>query len=330
MSSFNDVLAGVKSYFATEDKDFAREVLAKVIESFEATGRDARTAAEQNLVMAAINLVECSSKRRTKAEERLMVELQMTTEYLTGLATPITPIDIETITPAQWSAENPLTLQGAATTALEHFDSATPLDGAVQHLKTVLLNADEISPSDKPLADAAQEFVRAHKAYSLFGDSMLAAAEKLRGVLNPVADPAADEPYLYILMRNDLASMNAGKAVAQGSHAANQMVWEGFRKVDATPAGDQGGLELERLINQWSELATGFGTCIVLGVTEAEMRSTIAAAQAAGLHAGITHDPSYPLWEGKTMLGIPLDTCAYIFAKKGDAKPFVGNFKLMP
>ena len=31
-------------------------------------------------------------------------------------------------------------------------------------------------------------------------------------------------PLLYILMRNDMDSMNPGKAMAQASHASNQFV----------------------------------------------------------------------------------------------------------
>jgi len=35
-----------------------------------------------------------------------------------------------------------------------------------------------------------------------------------------------DDLILYILLRNDMASMNPGKAAAQACHAANMFTWE--------------------------------------------------------------------------------------------------------
>lgn len=142
-------------------------------------------------------------------------------------------------------------------------------------------------------------------------------------------DPRANVPYLYILMRNDLESLtgsnfnSVGKAVAQGSHAANQMVHDAIIKGKSNTA-------LRDLLIEWSMEANGFGTCIVLSVNEEQMRQTIAKAQENGLHAGITHDPTYPLRDGQSFHLIPLDTCAYVFARKADAKPYVGSFSLMP
>lgn len=136
-------------------------------------------------------------------------------------------------------------------------------------------------------------------------------------------DPRANVPYLYILMRNDLASLNFGKAVAQGSHAANQMVHEAVIK-------GKSDIDLRNILIEWGMEANGFGTCIVLSVNEEQMRQTIAKAKENGLHAGITHDPTYPLQDGQSFHLIPLDTCAYVFARKADAKPYVSSFSLMP
>lgn len=136
-------------------------------------------------------------------------------------------------------------------------------------------------------------------------------------------DPQANVPYLYILMRNDLASLNSGKAVAQGSHAANQMVHEAVIK-------GKSDIDLRNILIEWGMEANGFGTCIVLSVNEEQMRQTVAKAQENGLHAGITHDPTYPLRDGQSFHHIPLDTCAYVFSRKADAKPYVGSFSLMP
>ena len=132
---------------------------------------------------------------------------------------------------------------------------------------------------------------------------------------------------LYILMRNDMESLTGsnfnrvGKAVAQGSHASNQMVVEALNKNDPN---------LNELLSKWSSEANGFGTCIVLSVTEAQMRASVCYAQDLGFHAGITHDPTYPLLDGETLHLIPVDTCAYIFGYKHELRLIIGDFDLMP
>ena len=68
-------------------------------------------------------------------------------------------------------------------------------------------------------------------------------------------------PFLYILMRTDLASMNAGKAVAQGAHAANVF------QTRIQEGSDDG---LKSILREWQEDRM-FGTTITLGVNEAQM-----------------------------------------------------------
>jgi len=130
----------------------------------------------------------------------------------------------------------------------------------------------------------------------------------------------SDPVVLYILMRNDMASLNPGKAVAQGSHAANQMVYDLHNTENK---------EFLELLNEWQS-SIGFGTCIVLGVTETQMRKVIGMAKAAELHAAITHDPTYPLIDGQTLHLIPVDTCAYIFCRKSQAVGILNGLELMP
>lgn len=127
---------------------------------------------------------------------------------------------------------------------------------------------------------------------------------------------------LYVLMRNDLASMNAGKAVAQGTHAANQCVFE----------IENGSNEsLKAMLENWQmETGHGFGTCIVLGVNGSELYETVENAKKYGFHAGITHDPSYPLMDGQVCHLIPLDTCGFVFGDKDDLSIFLSNFNLLP
>lgn len=198
------------------------------------------------------------------------------------------------------------------------------------------------------LTEAVLAFKRDHLTWMVNGSAVSlnalnaaatkAAVELAAGIEEEMPLAAGDEPvvdttpYLYILMRTDLASMNAGKAVAQGSHAANQMIFEAMIATDPLSRVLDGNraVELSKAIREWSSAARGFGTCIVLGVNEAEMRATVEAAATAGLHAGITHDPSYPVRDGSSFYTLPLDTCAYVFARKCDAAPFVKNFRLMP
>ena len=55
---------------------------------------------------------------------------------------------------------------------------------------------------------------------------------------------------LYVLVRNDLPSMNSGKAMAQVCHAGTQFIQK-FGK--------------EKSVKEWMKEADGFGTTIVLG-----------------------------------------------------------------
>ena len=154
----------------------------------------------------------------------------------------------------------------------------------------------------------------------------------------------------YILMRKDLKSMNPGKAMAQASHAANAFV-------HSNPEMPNG------LLYEWfNETPQGFGTVLVLAVTELEMRTAVEfAGITANIISGIVHDPSYPIliprelgtYIANNIIGdpdyniegggleigedggyatIPLDTCAYIFGDKNNPmlKGIVQNFPLHP
>ncbi|WNL50631.1 peptidyl tRNA hydrolase [Ruegeria phage RpAliso] len=110
-------------------------------------------------------------------------------------------------------------------------------------------------------------------------------------------------PSLYILMRTDMASMNAGKGMAQAAHAANQFLRD---------AADADDISVDTL--PWEEQARGFGTTITLAVpTERAMKEAVDAARAEGFIAGVVHDSTYPLRDGKVTHLIPVDTCAYVF-----------------
>ena len=131
-------------------------------------------------------------------------------------------------------------------------------------------------------------------------------------------------PVLYILMRTDLNSMNPGKAMAQASHAGSVFV------SNAEPGYNVD----EELFNAWQESTTqGFGTVLVLGVNEAQMRTAVEVAESFGVDkfpCDIIHDPTYPLQDGDTTHFIPVDTCGYIFGDKDDPvlQSIIGNFEL--
>ena len=129
---------------------------------------------------------------------------------------------------------------------------------------------------------------------------------------------------LYILMRDDLDSMNPGKAMAQASHASNAFVYSRKLMRYGTPAG-------ENLFREWeTETHQGFGTVLVLAVNKTEMEHAVAVAKMAELESGIVHDPTYPVRDGETCHFIPLDTCAYVFGDKEDPvlTAIVQNFEL--
>lgn len=124
-------------------------------------------------------------------------------------------------------------------------------------------------------------------------------------------------PILYILMRTDLTSMNPGKAVAQGAHAANQFAYFMDPK--------------DAMYIMWKDATfAGFGTTITLSVNEAQLNAVDALIRNAKFGvSGIVHDPSYPLVDGDYVHSIPLDTCGYVFGDKRALDVLLGNLGLM-
>ncbi len=134
-------------------------------------------------------------------------------------------------------------------------------------------------------------------------------------------------PVLYILMRTDLDSMNSGKGMAQASHASNAFVKA------VTPDMTQAIIKVDHLFNKWqAETTQGFGTVLVLGVNELEMRTAVTMAARLGFVADVLHDPTYPVRDGEICHSLPLDTCAYVFGDKNDPilSALLGNFNLHP
>ena len=191
-----------------------------------------------------------------------------------------------------------------------------------------------VQPFDegRPLLDMSHRVTRCHYKTREEALDVILEQTNFGSIKQPfqIVDGEAPKPYLYILMRNDLASLNAGKAVAQGTHAANQMVGDLRKEMGRQLVFKPGSIHAA--LNIWEHEARHFGTCIVLAVNEAQMRASVAKALGDALpsHAGICHDPTYPLMDGKTFHFIPVDTCAYVFDYPARAKRHLVGYPLMP
>lgn len=126
-------------------------------------------------------------------------------------------------------------------------------------------------------------------------------------------------PVLFILMRNDLDSLNSGKAMAQAVHAGNafETAFEVMIQNSAVNATDTS--DIWNAFYAWKhQTRQGFGTTIVLGGPMSRIKVDIEWLQKFGFLAGVVHDPTYPLLDGRVTHLIPLDTCAYVFAPDKD------------
>lgn len=144
---------------------------------------------------------------------------------------------------------------------------------------------------------------------------------------------------LYILMRNDLPSLNAGKAMAQAAHAANAFTAE-WGHYDS--------------VKEYSNKKHPFGTCIVLSADKDTIIQKLRRAQMRDIPPpfGPVYDPTYPFnttteiaalipkrkltgpvivkEDGRCMLFRKELTCAYLFLVQGssDQAELVGDLPL--
>jgi hypothetical protein len=175
-------------------------------------------------------------------------------------------------------------------------------------------------------------------------------------------------PYLYLLVRNDLQSLNAGKAVAHGAHAANLFMWNMERMMRDT-VWNNPAQEHQSKPKFWSEYlewlgevpeipaehrADGFGTTIALSVNKPQLETVVNLGLRLGFSAGLAWDPSYPydvdaevaklierveaypleyppIYKGARATCFRREVAAgYIFGRKDDLRPLLQNFPLMP
>ena len=107
---------------------------------------------------------------------------------------------------------------------------------------------------------------------------------------------------LFILMRNDMLSLNPGKAVAQGAHAANQFV-------KLSKPSDPYYKEFKK----WQG-SLGYGTTIVLSANEKQIEEIM--NRGFDNPMGVVVDETYPLKDGRTTHYFPCMTCGYTFGPR--------------
>jgi hypothetical protein len=129
--------------------------------------------------------------------------------------------------------------------------------------------------------------------------------------------------YSYVLMRNDLASLGAGKACAHAHHTGTQMSYQ-IRK--------HGNKAQKAVFHEWEQSADGAGVCIVLECDEETMKwcvSKIDELKNQGCAAGVWHDPTYPSTTSRGFCLMAVDVCGWAIGEKSLLAPILGDLPLM-
>jgi hypothetical protein len=117
---------------------------------------------------------------------------------------------------------------------------------------------------------------------------------------------------MYVLMRTDLASMNAGKGMAQSHHAGMVFANDMWKRTVENRKLPKGFIEWAKQTEQ------GFGTTITLDVPDEDtMLRLVDVALHQGYAANVVLDPTYPVSDGKVTHLLPVYTCAYVFSPDG-------------
>jgi hypothetical protein len=139
---------------------------------------------------------------------------------------------------------------------------------------------------------------------------------------------------LYILIRNDLPSLNPGKAMAQAIHAANSFLWKYQDRDD---------------VKKWAG-QEGYGVTITLSAIASQIKELMAIAYNSNFPMGKIIDQTYPIvipadgsiLVDESKLSAPMRlsddrksvtlyrkelTCAFIFGGKEELKPYLGELE---
>lgn len=116
---------------------------------------------------------------------------------------------------------------------------------------------------------------------------------------------------LYIIVRTDMASMNAGRTAAQSAHAANYFVKMAKELIEDLPEDDPFVKNFYEWENQTNQ---GYGTTIVLdGGTLDELSDLINEIE-NDYYTAMVIDPEYPIQDGSyTHILKDVKTCAFAF-----------------
>ena len=101
-------------------------------------------------------------------------------------------------------------------------------------------------------------------------------------------------------MRNDMDSLNPGKAVAQGGHAVSMFCKEMYTT----------NHEFKREFKKWNG-SRGFGTKVTLSASKEQIDDILNNNEYL---CEWVLDETYPLNDGKVTHYFPCYTCAYLFA----------------
>lgn len=141
------------------------------------------------------------------------------------------------------------------------------------------------------------------------------------------------KPVLYILMRSDMDSLNAGKGMAQAAHAANDMV-KRIRGINEKSSRKGGCSTIKSYLDIWEEQAGGFGTTIVLDIYNEDILklkvNAIQDNENKRNMAGIVHDPTYPVRDGEVTHLVPVNTCGWVFGDREELSMLMEQFDLHP
>ncbi len=151
---------------------------------------------------------------------------------------------------------------------------------------------------------------------------------------------------MYLLMRNDIPSMNPGKLAAQASHVSNACVYN---------IKNNKNKKINGMLKIWeNQTVQGFGTAICLSVTEKDIFD-ISVFNRENFIFDYVYDPSYPCYiptevakfmhsatlekdgyqvivkDGENSIFLrPELVGAYMFGDKEEMSKYVERFKLYP
>ena len=153
-------------------------------------------------------------------------------------------------------------------------------------------------------------------------------------------------PVLYVIVRNDLASMNAGKAEAHSGHAACAFMHKHVIPVviqeRLKSKGEDESSPLKSDILKWyKSTPQGFGTQINLDANIDQMHTVLNLAKVNDVPCELVVDPTYPFlagedfdanFDGSEFMLRKETTALYIFGQRGNRTlhNIVGGLRLKP